>query len=224
MKTIVLSIGGSVVLSKEADSSFLKQLCNILKKQSNKVKLFIIIGGGSTARNYITLGRTLNFNEKLLDQIGIDITRINAKVFTHLFESSNKTIPKTTDDAINLKNNIIVMGGTTPGHSTDMVGAELAKKTNADLFMIATNVDGIYNKDPNKYNDATRYEKLHINTLIKNLGTSWESAGKNTVIDGPAIQIIKDASLKTIVLNGKQLNEIQNALEDKPFKGTEITF
>jgi len=224
MKTIVLSIGGSVVLSKEADTLFLKQMISILQKHSRKAKLFIVVGGGYIARNYIKLGRTLDFNEELLDQIGIDITRINAKIFTNLFESSNKIIPNTTDEAIKLKNNIIVMGGTTPGHSTDMVGAKLAQKTNADLFIIATNVDGIYDKDPNIYKDAILYKKIPIQTLIKNIGTSWESAGKNTVIDGPAIQTIKDSSLKTIVLNGKQLNQIQNALEDKPFKGTEITF
>lgn len=223
MKTIVLSLGGSVVLSKQADTLFLKQLTTMLQHQSKKTKLFIVIGGGYIARSYIQLGRTLHFDEELLDQIGIDITRINAKIFTNLFDSSNKTIPKTTDEAITLEHNIVIMGGTTPGHSTDMVGAELAKKTNADLYIIATNVDGIYDKDPNKYKDATLYKKIHIDTLIKNLGTSWESAGKNTVIDGPAIQIIKDASLKTIVLNGQQLNQLQNALEYKPFIGTEIT-
>lgn len=224
MKTIVLSIGGSVVLSEEADTDFLTQLCSLVEKESVQGRLFIIVGGGFIARSYIKLGRSLGFNEELLDQIGIDITRVNAKILTNLFASSNKTIPTTTDEARGLTNRIVVMGGTTPGHSTDMVGAEIAQKTHADLFIIATNVNGIYDKDPNKYSDARQFKQIHIDKLIDNLGTTWGSAGKNTVIDGPALQIIKDACLKTVVLNGKRLEQLHNVLQGKSFDGTEILF
>ena len=222
MKNIVISIGGSVILSKEADTVFLKNLSNLLTKLSKQHKIFIIVGGGSAARKYIKLGRELDFTEETLDQIGIDITRVNARILTNLLEESNKEIPHTTDEAEKLNNPIVVMGGTTPGHSTDMVGAELAEKISADLFVIATNVDGIYDKDPNKYSDAKQLKEISIDKLVKSHGTRWESAGKNTVIDGPALEIIKHARLTTYVVNGKRLDQLENALTKQAFDGTKI--
>ena len=84
MKNIVISIGGSVILSKEADTVFLKNLSNLLIKLSKQYKIFIIVGGGNVARKYIQFGRELNFNEHTLDQIGIDVTRVNAKILTNI--------------------------------------------------------------------------------------------------------------------------------------------
>jgi len=222
MKSIVISIGGSVILSKEADVSFLRKLASLLKKISKQYKIFIIVGGGKIARDYIKLGRELDFDEKTLDSIGIDITRANAALFTNIISESNKKIPCSTDEAKAMDNPIVVMGGTTPGHSTDMVGAELAEKVGADLFIIATNVDGIYDKDPNKYDDAKQLEKVKIDDLIKNYGTSWESAGKNMVIDGPALEIMKKAKLLTYVVNGKRLDQLENAITGRSFDGTKI--
>jgi len=222
MKSIVISIGGSVILSEEADVSFLRKLASLLKKISKQYKIFIIVGGGKIARDYIKLGRELNFDEKTLDSIGIDITRVNAALFTNIISESNKKIPCSTDEAKAMDNPIVVMGGTTPGHSTDMVGAELAEKVGADLFIIATNVDGIYDKDPNKYDDAKQLEKVKIDDLIKNYGTSWESAGKNMVIDGPALEIMKKAKLLTYVVNGKRLDQLENAITGRSFDGTKI--
>jgi len=222
MTSIVISIGGSVILSEEADVSFLRKLASLLKKISKQYKIFIIVGGGKIAREYIKLGRELDFDEKTLDSIGIDITRVNAALFTNIISESNKKIPCSTDEAEAMDNPIVVMGGTTPGHSTDMVGAELAEKVGADLFIIATNVDGIYDKDPNKYDDAKQLEKVKIDDLIKNYGTSWESAGKNMVIDGPALEIMKKAKLLTYVVNGKRLDQLENAITGRSFDGTKI--
>lgn len=223
MKSIVLSIGGSVILSEEADVSFFRKLASLLKKISKQYKIFIIVGGGNVARKYIKLGRDLRFDEKILDSIGIYITRVNAKILTNIIEESNKDIPCTTSEAIDIDKPIIVMGGTTPGHSTDMVGAEIAKKTGADLFIIATNVDGIYDKDPNKYPDAKQLKEVKIDQLIERYGIKWKSAGKNVVIDGPALEIIKRAELATYVVNGKRLDQLEKALTNQSFDGTKIT-
>ncbi|MCK5112386.1 MAG: UMP kinase [Thermoplasmatales archaeon] len=223
MKSIVLSIGGSVILSEEADVSFFRKLASLLKKISKQYKIFVIVGGGHVARKYIKLGRDLRFDEKRLDSIGIYVTRVNAKILTNIIEESNKDIPCTTSEAIDIDKPIIVMGGTTPGHSTDMVGAEIAEKTGADLFIIATNVDGIYDKDPNKYPDAKQLKEVKIDQLIERYGIKWKSAGRNVVIDGPALEIIKRVKLATYVVNGKRLNQLEKALTNQSFDGTKIT-
>ncbi|MCK5636742.1 MAG: UMP kinase, partial [Thermoplasmatales archaeon] len=199
METIVISIGGSVILSEDADVSFFNKLKTLLEKLTKNYKIYLVVGGGKTARTYIKLGRKLNFEEEFLDEIGIDVTRANAKLLTNIFGISNEEIPATTDKAKDMVEPIVVMGGTTPGHSTDMVGAELAEKTNATKFIIATNVDGVYDKDPNKYKDATQIKEISVKQLIAEYGTGWNTAGKNIVIDGPALEIINRAKIPTFV-------------------------
>jgi len=222
METIVISIGGSVVLSEDADVPFFNELKTLLKKLGKNFKIYLVVGGGKTARTYIKLGRKLNFEEDLLDEIGIRVTKVNAKLLANILEISNRKIPDTTDKAKELKDPIVVMGGTTPGHSTDMVGAELAEKTSASKFIIATNVDGVYNKDPNKYNDAKQIKEISIKQLIDEYGTDWSAAGKNIVIDGPALEIINRAKIPTFVLNGKKLDQLERAITNQQFDGTVI--
>jgi len=222
MDSIVLSIGGSVILSDDIGITYFEELANLLKKKCKQYKIYIIVGGGKTARTYIKLGRKLDLDEQTLDQIGIEITRTNAKLLTNIVNISNENIPSTTDEAKKIDKPIVIMGGTTPGHSTDMVGAELAEKTNAIKYIIATNVDGVYNKDPNKFSDAKQLKEISIDKLIKKYGTNWEAAGKNVVIDGPSLEIIKRAKIPTFVLNGKKLDQLENAIANKQFDGTTI--
>ncbi len=222
MKTVVVSIGGSVVLSDEADALFLKKLTDLFKKISKEYKLFVIVGGGKIARRYIQLGRELGFDEDTLDLIGIDVTRVNARIITNLLGVSNKEIPHTTNEAMKLDKPIVVMGGTDPKHSTDLVGAELAEKTHAVRFVNATNVDGIYDKDPNKYKDAKQLKEVPIDQLITHYGTKWGVAGKNIFMDEPALEIIKRAKLATSIVNGKRLDQLEKALTGQPFDGTKI--
>jgi uridylate kinase len=222
MKSIVINIGGSVVFSGKIDKTYINDLKDLLIKICSYHKIYLIIGGGKIAREYIEFGRSQNLNEKILDEIGIDVTRTNAKLFSNILGISNKSIPISTKEALKLNNPIVVMGGTIPGHSTDLVGAELASKLNAEKFIIATNVDGVYDKDPNKYKDAKKFKEINIDSLIEKYGTDWTSAGKNMVIDGPALKIIKESRLSTYVINGKKISELEKVIENKEFNGTEI--
>ncbi len=222
MKTVVVSIGGSVVLSDEADATFLKKLTDLFKKISKEYKLFVIVGGGNIARRYIQLGRELGFDEDTLDLIGIDVTRVNARIITNLLEVSNKEIPHTTSEALKLDLPIVVIGGTDPKHSTDLVGAPLAEKTTAVRFVNATNVDGIYDKDPKTFKDAKQLKEVTIDSLIEQYGTTWGIAGKNIFMDGPALEIIKRAKLVTFIVNGKRLDQLEKALTGQSFDGTKI--
>jgi uridylate kinase len=222
MKTIVISIGGSVILASETDSMFLKNLTVLFKKISKEYQLYITVGGGKIARQYIQLGRELRFDEDVLDLIGIDITRVNARIITTLIGISNKEIPHKTNEALDLNFPIVVMGGTDPKHSTDLVAAELAEKTHAIRFVNATNVDGIYDKDPNKYHDAKQLKEVAIDKLINQYGTTWGIAGKNIFMDEPALEIIKRAKIPTYIVNGKRLDQFEKALLGQPFFGTTI--
>lgn len=222
MNTVVASVGGSIIVSDEPNIQYLGNLAALLKRVSKFCRLYVIVGGGKIARRYITLGRDLGFGEDRLDQLGIDVTRVNARVIAYLLGTSNTEIPHTTDEAIRLTTPIVVMGGTDPKHSTDQVGAELAEKTHAVRFINATNVDGIYDKDPNKYPDARQLKEVTIDQLIAQYGTSWGTAGKNIFMDEPALAIIKRARIPTLVVNGKRLDQFEKALLGQPFDGTRI--
>jgi len=222
MDSIVISIGGSVLISDDVNVSFFKRLDKLVDKYNKKYKMYFVVGGGKTARKYIKLGRDFGLDEKKLDEIGIQTTRLNAKLLALMINSSNKKIPCTTDEARNLKDKVVIMGGTIPGHSTDLVGAELAYKTKSLKYIIATNVDGIYDKDPNKFNDVKKFDEIKIGDLIKKYGTKWNKAGKNVVVDGPALDMIHKKKIPTFVLNGKKLDELEKVLSSKQFNGTII--
>jgi len=222
METIVISLGGSVVLADDVDTTFytaLKELFSDLKDKN----IFVIVGGGPPAREYITRARSLQISEENLDTIGIAVTRVNALFLACQLQKKISEIPCSTQEAIGLDQPLVIMGGTTPGHSTDFVGAELAGLANADLFVIATNVDGVFDKDPRTYADAKMYTSISAQELLEKYGGAWNAAGSNTVIDGPALQKIHDGHIPTIVVNGKQIKNLKKALNHQEFHGTTIT-
>ena len=223
MENIVVSLGGSVIFS-DTNPDFIKKIAEIIDTLSVNYRLYLVVGGGKTAREYIKLGRKLIIPENTLDEIGIAITRVNAKFFASLLDKANKIIPISTDEAVEVDTPIVIMGGTTPGHSTDQVGAELAVKTKASRFIIATNVDGIFDKDPNSYKDAKHLPYIYIEDMIQKYGIEWEEAGKNIIVDGPALRLIHEGRIPTFVVNGTKLAELEKAIENKQFYGTRILF
>lgn len=221
-ESIVISLGGSVVLADDLAPTYFKQLSSLLKRFSRQYRYYLVIGGGAPSRMYIRHGRLFDFSENQLDELGIMVTRVNARMMCFILGVDQKHIPETTDEALSIPSNIILMGGTVPGHSTDFVGAELAIKAHASKYIIATNVDGVYDKDPRKHSDAAFLPNIHIDNLLKQYGSLWDAAGSNMVIDGPALYLIKKHKLSTCVINGNKLGELQHILEKKSFYGTRI--
>ena len=222
MHSVVVSIGGSVILSEHGDSNYFQEFISLFKDLSKQKKIFLVVGGGNIARSYIHLGRKLEIVEKKLDLLGIAVTKLNAQLVSFLLPNTNEIIPDTVVEASKMQAPIVVMGGTVPGHSTDLVGAELALQVGAEKFVIATNVDGIFDKDPNKFADAQKISEIAIDDLIKQYGVSWNAAGKNMVVDGPALAMIKKSGIPSVVVNGFYLNEVKKAIEGRSFNGTRI--
>lgn len=191
-----------------------------LKKISEELALYIVTGGGKTARQYIRAARALTVSEEFLDTLGIHATRLNALLLSAFF-GEHTEIPCTVEHAAHSPPPV-VMGGTTPGHSTDAVGAMLARKLHADRFIVATDVDGIYTEDPKKNPSADMYETLSIRELRSMTSEVWEQAGKSSIIDGVACRIIEEAKISTRVVNGKNLDALENAIYGREFKGTRI--
>ena len=211
---IVISLGGSLLYP--LNEEYIGRVANFIK--NCKEELYIVTGGGKIAREYIKMARKFGADEKYLDKIGIAATRINAMLLASSFQ---KRIPHTIEAASRMAPPVI-MGGTTPGHSTDAVAAMLAAAIKADMLIIATDVDGIYDKDPKKYRDAKMYKKIHVDKLLHLAGKGWKKAGANIIVDAIACRVIKRAKIKSVVLNGRNLKQLENAIYGGQFKGTEI--
>jgi uridylate kinase len=224
---IVISLGGSVMVPDGIDKEYVKKFSDLAKEIGKKHSIAIVTGGGKTARKYIEPARTFGASEFYCDLIGIDATRMNARILSAAIgEAASKEPAKNQIEAANqldLKK-IVVMGGTEPGHSTDAVAALLAEYIKADLFINASNVDGIFDSDPAKNRSAKMFEKIKVAELIDLVKPSSLGAGKYELVDLMAAKIIQRSKMKAIFLNGKKLDNLKNAIDGKKFVGTSIGF
>lgn len=201
---IVIAIGGSILL-KEYDYQKFQEYSEILKLLSNEHELFVVVGGGKPARDYINVIRDLNGGEAQCDDIGIEVTRINAKLLlTALGDYAYQRVPHNFQEALEFSasGKIIVMGGTEPAHSTDAVSAILAEYIHADKLINLTSVDGMYNKDPNKYEDAELIKEITASEMMEFISGKDTKAGTYEFFDMTAIQMIKRSSIETVIANG----------------------
>src|SRR5437879_3770204 len=130
MENVVLALGGSVLVPAEDDAPHLRDLARLLRDVSTRVKLFVVTGGGRIARYYIETGRTLGIGERTLDEFGIAVTRLNARLLAGALNGRANREPATSySQAAKLARRfpIVLMAGTRPGHTTDLVGASLAR-------------------------------------------------------------------------------------------------
>jgi uridylate kinase len=192
----------------------------ILKRVAEGDRIAVVTGGGKTAREYISMGEELGLNKGLLDILGIEAARMNALLLASLLgDKAYTTIPSSIGDFMKAwsSGKVVVMGGLQPGQSTNAVAAAIAELIEADLLINATNVDGVYDKDPTKYPDARLLRKITITELEKILSDQDHAPGKYQLLDAIAIKIIKRSKLKVVFTNAYKPNNIE-----KIFEGEEI--
>ncbi|MEN4007002.1 MAG: UMP kinase [Methanobacterium sp.] len=214
---IVVTIGGSIII-KDGEPKIFKDYADVLIKMKNKNELFLVVGGGKPARQYIGIARGLGASEAACDDMGIEVTRLNAKLLIMaLGDAAYPQVATNFHEAMEfaVSGRIVVMGGTEPAHSTDAVGSILAEFIGADLLINATSVDGLYNKDPNKFEDAKMYEKITTTEMISILSSKEMKAGTYEFFDMTAIQIIRRSNIKTRIVNGENPENILKALNIK---------
>ncbi len=223
---LVISIGGSIVLPDDDDLTYLNDLIDMLKDITDDYNLYIVIGGGSTARKYIQWGRELGADEATLDELGIDTSRLNARLLIiGLGKDTYPVAAKNFDEAISAGNHysVVIMGGTHPGHTTDAVAAMLAERLKVNRLINATSIDGVYTADPKKDDDAERIDLLDYDRLLDIVSKGPGGAGPNVVFDPMAAKIIKRANIETFIVDGRDLDELEKAIKDADFHGSKIS-
>jgi len=223
MEPVVLSLGGSVLVRDQDDTKYIKELAKVLVEVSATRKLYVVTGGGRIARFYINSGRELGADETSLDEMGIEVTRLNARLLMiALGDHATHIPPKSYDEAVSAAktHSIVVMGGVSPGITTDAVSALLAERAKASWLVNATAVDGAYTADPKKDLTAKRIPAMTHKELIALVGGTPSGAGPNMVFDPTGAKVLERSKIGLAIVDGRDLANLKNALMGERFKGT----
>ncbi|MFO7992141.1 MAG: UMP kinase, partial [Thermoplasmata archaeon] len=164
-------------------------------------------------------------DEATLDEIGIATSRLNARLLIVALGERVYPVPALNfDEAMSAGNHypIVTMGGTHPGHTTDAVAAMLAERLRTKRMINVTSVDGVYTADPKKDPDAERLEMIDYDKLLEIVSKVKGGAGPNVVFDVLAAKIIKRADIETYIVSGDDLVNMEKAVNDEGFHGTQI--
>ncbi len=229
-KIVVVSLGGSLIVPEEIDTEFIKNFKKVIEEQiANNFRFVIVTGGGKTARNYIEAATKVGeIDNEEKDWLGIHATRMNAHFIKAVFKCCahpriNKN-PRTKEDLSKHFANgekIMVAAGWRPGWSTDYVATILAERFGAKKLINLSNITYLYNKDPNKFSDAQKIEKISWKDFRKIVGDKWDP-GMSAPFDPIASKLAQKNNLEVAIIGGGNLNNFKKYLAGEKFEGSVI--
>lgn len=220
---VLLKLSGEALAGDKKiglDYSIITKICESIKKCTDiGVQMGIVVGGGNFWR-----GRSSGAMDRTrADHIGMLATTMNALAVADVLESQGVDVRVQTAIAMHQvaepyirnkavrhmeKGRVVIFGCGTgnPFFSTDTASTLRAAEIEADIVLKATMVDGVYDKDPNKYDNAVKYDELTFNDiLVKNLA----------VMDSTAASMCKDNNIPILVFNLKRPDNIYDACVGK---------
>ena len=221
-KRILLKISGESLMGNSSyglDISTAKFISNEIKKIYQKnYQICLIIGGGNIFRGI--KGAAEGIDRSTSDYMGMLATIMNALSMQSILETSK--VPTRVQSAISMsqiaepyirrkairhleKNRIVIFAAGTgnPFFSTDTAAALRASEMNCSMIIKATKVDGIYDKDPVKFEDAKFYEKISYTEVLGN---------DLKVMDSTAISLAKESKIPILITNINKENSVLNAI------------
>lgn len=222
---IVFSLGGSLIVPDNVNYKYLHKFKLFINKLIKRYYIVIVTGGGKTARKYIEGLKKEKSNELFQSLVGIMATKLNARLVAGLF-SIKEQIPDSLQEVKEqLDNNGITICGALgfqPNMTSDGDAAQIAQYLKADFFINLTNVDGLYDKDPQLHKNAELIDHISYSDFLAIIYKIKYEAGQHFVLDQVAAKIIARYKIKTLIMNGKKLENIGNYLDGKDFIGTVI--
>lgn len=229
--TKVLSVGGSIVVPNQPDTEFLTKFISMVKdwlSEDASRKLILVVGGGAPARVYQNAYAEIaskvgnSSATDAADWIGIMATRLNAQLVKASFgDLCQNDVVYDPTAPIDFKGRILLAAGWHPGFSTDNDAVLLAEKHNAKVVVNLSNIEKVYTDDPRKNPDAKPIDQISWKDFRKMVGDEW-TPGKNCPFDPIASKKADECGMKVICASGKDIENIRNILDDKPFTGTQI--
>lgn len=223
-KRIVLKLSGEALKNTSQGESLDKDILNNLAQELKKihakgVQICLVVGGGNIFRGLS--GAQSGVDRTTGDYMGMLATVINSLALMNALEKAG--VPVRVQTAIPMekvaepfilrravrhleKGRVVIFAAGTgnPYFSTDTTAALRASEVNADCILKATKVDGIYDKDPNKFSDAVKFAKIsYLDALERRLA----------VMDSTAFSMCMDNKIPIIVFNMNKRGNIQKAVE-----------
>jgi len=218
-KRVLLKLSGEALAGNKKtglDYDTITPICRAVKRCADAgVEVGIVVGGGNFWR-----GRSSGAMDRTrADHIGMLATAMNALALADALEhlgcevrvQTALTMTKVAEPYIRSrairhfeKGRIVIFGCGTgnPFFSTDTAAALRAAEIEADILMKATMVDGVYDKDPNKFEDAVKYETLSFTEVVnRQLG----------VMDSTAAALCRDNGMTMLVFDLSRPDNIYDA-------------
>jgi len=148
-----------------------------------------------------------------LEQRGV-YTRVQSAI--HMEQICESYIRRRAIAHLNKGRLVIFAAGTgNPFFSTDTAASLRAAEIQADVILKATKVDGVYDKDPKKYQDAVRYDRVsHIDALKQGL----------KVMDATAISLCMENQMPMIVFDMSQPGNLKRVVMGESLGTHVVTF
>ena len=226
-ETIVMSVGGSLIVPDQIDSSFLKAFKKFIDEEIGAGRRFIIIaGGGRTARRYQdAAAEVTELSKEDLDWMGIHATRLNGQLLRTIFyDTAYKVVIKNPDDILDVpsKENLVIASGYRPGASTDLRAIQIAERVGAKKVINLSNIDYVYTADPKTDPEAKKIEKISWADFREIIPKEWDP-GLSAPFDPIAAKEADEKGIEVAIINGNKPEELTNYLSDKDFVGTMIS-
>lgn len=225
-ETIVMSVGGSLIVPDQIDTQFLSSLKNLIETQTANGRRFIIIaGGGKTARRYQdAAAEVAPMENEDLDWLGLHATRLNGHLLLTIFRNlAHRVMVTNPDDVLDIPKSakLIIAAGYRPGASTDLRAVQIAERVGAKKVINLSNIDYVYTADPKTNPDAEKIEDITWEAFRKLIPEEW-GPGLNSPFDPVAAKEAQAKDIEVASLNGTKLESLENYLEGKAFVGTKI--
>lgn len=226
--TFVLSLGGSLVVPNGGiDTKFLTEFNEFIRKQvsEKKRRFFIVVGGGGIARSYIESGRAVRggiLTDADTDWLGIHATRLNAQLVRTIFQDiADPRVIKHYEIILKIEAPLAIAAGWKPGWSTDYCAVTLCQDYGIRSVINMTNIDQVYDKDPKKFPEAKPMIDVTWAKYREMAGDTWVP-GMNLPFDPIAARLAQELEVTVKILNGKNLENLEKALDNQEFHGTTI--
>ena len=226
-ETIVMSVGGSLIVPDSIDTTFLTTLKDLITEETTtRGRRFIIIaGGGKTARRYQEAAASVTtLTRDDLDWLGIHSTHLNGHLLRTIFRDiAYHIMIKNPDDVIDVpaQYQVIIAGGYRPGCSTDLRAIQIAEKLGATKVINLSNTDYVYTDNPHTNPDAVQLEDITWSEFRKLIPAEWEP-GLSAPFDPVAAKVAERDNIEVAQINGLKLEHLRDYLAGRPFVGTRI--
>lgn len=227
-ETIVMSVGGSLIVPHLIDTEFLSRLKSFIDIETDTYnrRFIIIAGGGRTARNYQDAAAAVsNLAADDLDWMGIHATRLNGHLLRTIFrDTAHRVMITNPDEILDIPTHekVVIAAGYRPGSSTDLRAVQIAEKIGATKVINLSNIDYVYTFDPLTNPSAQKLEAISWEEFRALIPSDWDP-GLSSPFDPVAAKVAQRDNIEVAIINGTRLDEVIKYLNNEPFVGTKIS-